>query len=28
VVVEMVVAQPCGNTIQNIKNIVTLNVEM
>jgi hypothetical protein len=28
VVVEMVVVQPCGNTTQNIKTIVTLNVEM
>ena len=28
VVVEMVVAQPCNNTTQNIKNIVTLIVKM
>jgi hypothetical protein len=28
VVVEMAVAQPCGNTTQNIKTIVILNVEM
>jgi hypothetical protein len=28
VVVEMVVAQPCSNTIKNIKTIVTLKVEM
>jgi hypothetical protein len=28
VVVEMVAAQPCGNTIQNLKSTVTLNVEM
>jgi hypothetical protein len=28
VVVNMVVAQPCGNTTQNIKTIVTLNVKM
>jgi hypothetical protein len=27
-VVEMVAAQPCSNTTQNIKSIVTLNVEM
>jgi hypothetical protein len=28
VVVEMVAMQPCGNTTQNIKSTVTLNVEM
>jgi hypothetical protein len=28
VVVEMVVAQPCGSTTQNIKTIVILNVKM
>jgi hypothetical protein len=28
VVVEMVVAQPCGNTTKNIKTFVILNVEM